>query len=119
MFLEIIKTGSTCLKELRTPLNGAVRNVRTEEFAKLTTGKNPKVPFDTIVCAAIPKIPEFSKVDSNTFLNFFVDKNRDVRANSSPSYLYDSACDLPPPHRWTTFTAQGDCSAWHGSFPLS
>lgn len=46
----------------------------------------------------------FSKADINAFLNFFVDMIREVRANISPSNLYNSACVLPLLYMLTAFT---------------
>lgn len=96
------------LKDQIASLNELLKNTRTQYFSDLlaTNKKTPKILFDIIHAIVSPSIPEaavFCKTDSNEFLNFFVNRIADIRANASQTPSNPALSDPPPSYSWSSF----------------
>lgn len=58
--------------------------------------------INTLVSPSAPQIPVYCKANSNEFLNFFLDKIRDIR-DKPPSSSSNSVGILPSPCSWGLF----------------
>ncbi|KAG1927995.1 hypothetical protein F2P79_023870 [Pimephales promelas] len=86
------------LRELTASLNELLKNARTNYFSQLISSnkKNPKFLFDSINSIVSPSVSPNAVLtlsNSNVFLDFFVEKIKDIRASILPPPAY-KACTL-------------------------
>uniref|UniRef100_A0A8C2BXZ1 Reverse transcriptase domain-containing protein n=1 Tax=Cyprinus carpio TaxID=7962 RepID=A0A8C2BXZ1_CYPCA len=92
------------LRELTTSLNELLKSARTNYFSQLISSnkKNSKFLFDTINSIVSPSVSPtavLSLPKSNVFLDFFVEKMKDIRASIIPH----------PAHKACTFALSHPC----------